>query len=177
MIHKADFSEDGRFRFSLYQQVVDKLAGDLPLLALWLGCNPSTANAEKHDPTSRQIEHFTKLWGYEAYIVVNPIPLVSSTPAEAIRWAAGYGWKDETDEIVTRNLAAIRQMVMLSHIRIACFGNLIGHSKILTDTLKAVGTPLHCIGKTESGAPKHPLARGKHRVPADQHPILWKDAA
>jgi hypothetical protein len=33
---------------------------------------------------------------------------------------------------------------------------------------------LWCWGKTGSGAPKHPLARGLHRIPADQKPILWR---
>lgn len=31
-----------------------------------------------------------------------------------------------------------------------------------------------CLGKTLSGAPKHPLARGKHRVPSDFKPVPWK---
>lgn len=35
---------------------------------------------------------------------------------------------------------------------------------------------LWCWGMTSSGAPKHPMARGKHRIPADQKEILWKAA-
>jgi hypothetical protein len=33
-----------------------------------------------------------------------------------------------------------------------------------------------CWGTTTSGAPKHPLARGKHRIPVDQPAILWRAA-
>ncbi len=31
-------------------------------------------------------------------------------------------------------------------------------------------------GKTKSGAPTHPMARVKHRIPRDQKPILWRAA-
>lgn len=33
---------------------------------------------------------------------------------------------------------------------------------------------LWCWGKTAAGAPKHPLARGVHRIPRNQAPILWR---
>jgi protein gp37 len=33
---------------------------------------------------------------------------------------------------------------------------------------------IHCLGETASGAPIHPMARGKHRVPDDRQPLLWR---
>lgn len=36
------------------------------------------------------------------------------------------------------------------------------------------GVKLDCLGTTGSGAPKHPLARGKHRIPADFAPVAWE---
>ena len=35
------------------------------------------------------------------------------------------------------------------------------------------GLVLSCLGTTLSGAPKHPLARGQHRIPDDQEPMQW----
>ena len=35
---------------------------------------------------------------------------------------------------------------------------------------------LVCLGLTKDGYPKHPMARGAHRIPRDQQPILWKSA-
>jgi len=40
--------------------------------------------------------------------------------------------------------------------------------------LEACGVPLVCLGTTQSGAPKHPMARGGHRISRDQQPIEWK---
>lgn len=34
--------------------------------------------------------------------------------------------------------------------------------------------PIYKVTYQLSGAPKHPLARGKHRVPRDQTFILWR---
>jgi hypothetical protein len=36
---------------------------------------------------------------------------------------------------------------------------------------------LWCWGTNADGSPKHPMARGKHRIPADQPPILWRAKA
>jgi hypothetical protein len=41
----------------------------------------------------------------------------------------------------------------------------------------AKGVQMVCLGTTQSGAPKHPMARGLHRIPRDQMPIEWKEPA
>ena len=59
---------------------------------------------------------------------------------------------------------------------IAAWGNdgEIDHrATIVRQLLDEHGIALHHLGTTDSGAPKHPLARGKHRIPADQAPIDW----
>jgi len=40
-------------------------------------------------------------------------------------------------------------------------------------TLKLSNVALHHLGLTIFGNPKHTMARGKHRIPADQQPIPW----
>lgn len=36
---------------------------------------------------------------------------------------------------------------------------------------------LLCLGTTADGSPKHPLARGRHRIPRDFAPVPWRPAA
>lgn len=35
-------------------------------------------------------------------------------------------------------------------------------------------TSLRCLGVTQDGSPKHPLARGFHRIPEQTYPTIWK---
>ena len=37
----------------------------------------------------------------------------------------------------------------------------------------ATGKPLHVFGLSQSGVPKHPLARGRNLVPENVVPQLW----
>jgi hypothetical protein len=34
--------------------------------------------------------------------------------------------------------------------------------------------PEPILGATADGSPKHPLARGVHRVPDDRQPLVWR---
>ena len=36
------------------------------------------------------------------------------------------------------------------------------------------GERLYCLGKSKSGQPLHPMARGKWRVPNNQQPMLYE---
>lgn len=33
---------------------------------------------------------------------------------------------------------------------------------------------IHCLGRSADSSPLHPMARGRHRVPDDAHPQLWR---
>lgn len=55
--------------------------------------------------------------------------------------------------------------------------DLVKDEALLDEVCKAVGHDLYCFGTTKDGKPKHVLARGPHRVPRDQKPVLWRKAA
>lgn len=44
---------------------------------------------------------------------------------------------------------------------------------IVRSMLRTTGIELHHLGTTQNGFPKHPRARGRHRISADQQPIAW----
>ena len=72
----ARLSECGRYRYSLWR-VWD--AG-LPSLA-WCLLNPSTADAEREDATTRRLRGFCRAWGYGGYLLVNLFALRATDPA------------------------------------------------------------------------------------------------
>lgn len=67
-------------------------------------------------------------------------------------------------------------------IVVACWGEIARDNEWVEHVIEAIqsGTApwpnIHCLGITASGAPKHPMARGRHRIPRDQSFILWRSA-
>lgn len=150
----------------------------------WVMLNPSTADHKKDDPTIKRCIHFTKLWGYGGFVVVNLYPFRSSSPAECKKWANWEPSKDwgVRDDIYYHNQPIVVEHAKKSDLVVAAWGNNawdLDYVDHLTDEIQSNEEPwpdIYCLGTTNSGSPKHPMARGKHRVPDDQQPILWKAA-
>lgn len=163
----------------------------------WVMCNPSDADASKDDPTMLRVMEFSASWGFGSCTVINPIPFVSSTPAAAIAWArramqvasCAADRSPERDEWLSNIYHCERQM-REAQAHVAAWGNNLPQEiwrAWLQEVAEAAdggcgggmreddGPPIEwlCVGTTQSGAPKHPLARGKHRVPAGAQPIGW----
>lgn len=71
----AEFSECGQFRYCLWR-IWDKT---MPLV-LFIGLNPSTANARVDDPTIRRVKGFARGWGFGGAYMMNLMPGVSAYP-------------------------------------------------------------------------------------------------
>lgn len=150
--------------------------------ALVIGCNPSDADAMRDDPTSRWWNRWFQLFGFGAYDAVNLQSFCTSSPADCRRRVEsameGYDWHDR-DEIFA-NLSHVVGMAKAADQVFVCWGAIawdddwIDHVVEEIQTGEAPWPDLWCWGKTASGAPKHPMARGKHRIPVDQKPILWR---
>jgi hypothetical protein len=138
--------------------------------------NPSTADALKNDPTLLRCIHFAQTWGFGGIDVVNPFALRSPSPSvlcvhanpigprcdEYIMWGLNttgaylLAWgnpPDEPDGPLAQRIKIVERQAL--------------------QRAKERGVPVYCLGRTKSGHPKHPLARGAHRVPNDQRPILY----
>lgn len=154
----------------------------------WLMTNPSNAGADRNDPTALRVTAFSQTWGYDGWIGVNLIPFVSSTMSPMWKW---FDWENNGPDWYARddlgfNLADIEKVGREAHLRIAAFGAAAPARcpEWVEMCLEAFGQPsdldgscvLHCIGATQDGYPKHPLARGKHRVPDGSRPIVWRSA-
>ncbi len=180
----ARFSEDRTMRYRLARalvpgtlEIVDgivrshALIHEGPLLhVVFLMLNPSTADAFKLDPTVTNCVKFARRWGAHILEVVNLFAFRSPYPeylVAASKSGASMGADPMNNDAIVR---ACHGLV------IAAFGNhgeLRDRGNAVVAMLRAIGVKLHHLGMTKSGMPKHPLARGKHRIPDDQQPIPW----
>jgi hypothetical protein len=163
-----------------YRYRLGRMWGDGPKVC-FIGLNPSTADAEKDDPTVRRWSNFARAWGYDGFYAVNLFPFRSSSPAECRRWVEGPG--DNLGHTRSRlhamesNLDRIRMVLEETDLVVACWGA--GNwdpewAEEILSRIKILGHDVSVFGLTAGGHPIHPMARGKHRVPDDAKPVLWR---
>ncbi|WP_147080001.1 DUF1643 domain-containing protein [Methylobacterium haplocladii] len=170
----AEFSDCGFYRHRL-----DRWWGEAPR-ALVIGANPSRAGADDNDPTiCRLIALLSWRTDIGGFTMMNADDFIATDPADHVRWRDGL---DITALKFVRgqNLQRIRDVSTTAAVRIVAFGNLLTpglHRDRVLAALSLDGRhPLFAFGLTDSGAPKHPLARGHHRIPNDAPLIEWRPA-
>jgi len=142
--------------------------------------NPSTADAVKPDPTITLLCQIAKHNGFGGIVVVNAVPLRSSKPAAAVAMA---NWQppdwDDRDQLET-NLAVIAREVSTAGAVLLAWGALGERCQSWMDSILGRigevlprGSEIYCLAKTKAGHPKHPMARGKHKVRPDAVLIPW----
>lgn len=147
-----------------------------------IGCNPSTADALKEDPTSRWWNAWFELFGFGAYDAANLYPFRTSSPAECRRIVDGIDDGDwaARDGLHFTNLPELVRLAKSADQVFVCWGAIAWDDMWIEHVVEEIQTgeepwpDLWCWGMTKAGAPKHPMARGKHRIPHDQKPILWR---
>lgn len=145
----------------------------LPILVVCM-LNPSTADHRKNDPTVLALIHFAKLWGYGGLLIVNLFDFRASSPKDMMAHA---------EPISPENITHIDGAFILArHTNrpvLAAWGrggDHMGRAQWLIDRARHHLVDLVCLGVTKDGHPKHPMARGAHRIPRDQHPIMFRSA-
>ena len=147
----AIFSDCEKFRYALWRDVYP---GDLlgtPRgthgFAAWIGLNPSTADHEVLDPTTRRCLKWTQEWGCTRYVMLNAFGFRSKDPK--VMQAADDPIGPDNDEI-------LRNFTRNARFIIAAWGtncDLIRQEAVC----KAVGRTMECLGMNGDGSPKHPL--------------------
>jgi hypothetical protein len=145
--------------------------------------NPSTADHRQDDPTIRRVVHFTRVWGFDGLTVVNLYPYRSPHPWECRRWANwqnnGPDWSAR--EALQKNTTIVAVHGQRAAMVVAAWGATawdLDWVDTIVQEITGGAEPwpeIYCLGTMDSGAPKHPLARAKHRVPDDQKPVLWRN--
>lgn len=145
--------------------------------------NPSRADWREDDPTIHLVCQIAAHNGFGGITVVNGIPLRSPTPADAAdmvnTWDKRQAW-DERDRLF-QNVDEIKGQVEQAGAVLLAWGALADlcpewFDHIIEQIREALpeGVPLKCLGKTKGGHPKHPLARGIHKVRADAPLLDWE---
>lgn len=154
---------DDLFRYTL----IRRWHKDAPLLVVCM-CNPSTANANVDDPTVLALMHFAYAWGFGGILIVNEHAFRASRPSklkEALDPNGPDNWRHMH--------RACDYAADTSGIALVAWGNLT-NGKTFQKYARRHGLRLVCLGTTQNGSPKHPMARGVHRIPRDQQPIDWR---
>ncbi len=141
--------------------------------------NPSKAEADDptvNDPTVLRVMGFAMRWGFGRLVVTNARTRRATDPKDMYAWLASLS-PEEVREHHDHSAAVMIREAKRADLFIAAWGN--GRAddvwpRHLGDRLVDAGVTIYALGFTNSGAPTHPLARGRNRVPDSQQPILWR---
>lgn len=123
---------------------------------LFVGLNPSTADAETDDPTLRRCVGFAKRWGHSAVAIGNLFALRSTNPRglETVEDPRG----PENERWLRTLIAESARVVLAWGVR----GTYRGMDQRVLRLLHAVISPFalptfYHLGLTKDGQPRHPL--------------------
>lgn len=138
----AILSRCGQYRYLLRRTWRD----DLPSV-LFVGLNPSTADAVSDDPTVRRCVAFARCWGFGSLAIANLFAYRSTDPSVLQR---------VEDPIGPRNDWWLKRLTEKAKLTIAAWGihgALLERAEAVLPNLRNV----HHLGRTKEGHPRHPL--------------------
>lgn len=153
----AEFSPCGKYRYKLWR-IWDN---DKPL-AICIGLNPSTANADKNDATISLLKRVFSKLGYGGFYMLNLFTYITSKPKELFETEnkEGSKWAEIISEVYHPN-----------HTIVFAWGNFKGidlHTEWVIANFDG-----YCFGKNSNGSPFHPRAL-VYKKGAQENPELIK---
>jgi hypothetical protein len=163
----ARLSECERYRYSLWR------VWDVSLPpAVFVGCNPSTADAKEDDPTIRRCVAFARRWGRGGMYMVNLFPYRATDPRElhGVVDAPGLlGERNVDDGLVNDDW--IQWAVEGAGVVVAAWGAIKlppQHERRREEVRVLLGDGAVALRLTKDGHPSHPLY-----VPGDVEPVAY----
>lgn len=154
MKKSAVISKDEKYRYEL-SRIWDEKKPAVLLVML----NPSTADANKDDPTIRRCIAFAKQWGYGGLYVGNLFAYRSTNPKALLKARDPIGKDNE------KHLMSMQKKVDMT----VCAW---GHGEIVDKIQRRIGREhlpltgdLHALDYNQDGIPKHPLYMKKSLTP------------
>ncbi|WP_342077844.1 DUF1643 domain-containing protein [Yoonia sp. SS1-5] len=153
----ATYSDCQRYRYALTRRW-DPAGQQL----LYIMLNPSRATEIDNDPTIERCQRRATQLGFGAFQAVNIFAWRETDPRQMRRAADPVG--PENDQSI-RDAVAGADMILAAW---GTHGAHMGRGPAVAGLLRALGRPVHVLGLTKAGHPRHPLY-----VTYAQQPILW----
>jgi hypothetical protein len=151
----AHFSDCGKYRFHL-SRVWDESKPSV----CWCLLNPSTADAEKLDPTLTRCLNYSLDWGYGQMHVINAFAFRATDPTDMMAAEDPVGENVLTGGIPVSNdgyMTLIPGICQMTVVGWGVGGEFKGRYRAIASLAKARNLQLKCLGRTKSGHPRHPL--------------------
>lgn len=131
-------------------------------VCVFIGLNPSTADETTDDPTIRRCIGFAKSWGYGSLWMLNAYAFRATDPK--VMKAAG------PNALGPLNNEYITQASYYAQFVVAAWGAHCDPKRAfeVRNLVHRGKKPLHHLGLTQMGQPKHPLY-----LRADTQPVRW----
>ena len=153
----ADLSDDGVYRYWLSRlwNAPDERQRTLPFIML----NPSTADAERDDPTIRKCVGFARRLGYTGLSIFNLYAYRATDPADLKR-----AMRAGVDVVPRSNNERLRTMLNARHYVgdpvVAAWGAHAPDQRVREVLAMPGAAALHALALTPKGVPRHPLMLG-----------------
>lgn len=143
------WSADRQHRFTLWRHWGQTAQ---PRYLMVIGLNPSTADEEQDDPTIRRCVDFARRWGYTALCMTNLFAFRATDPEVMKRALDPIGFP-ANDEWLAQ--CALRASMVLAAWGV--HGSFQGRDRYVIGEFERWRIPLHALGLTAAGHPRHPL--------------------
>jgi hypothetical protein len=147
----AEFSEDRKYRFSLW-----RIWDESKPLVMFIGLNPSTANETEPDNTIKRVIKISQWNGYGGFYMMNCFPIVSTDPSILKDfWQAPDPFTQNQDCI---NRDKLKNIALQCKDVVFAWGNFKVVKEVNRDKeLIKMFPNAKALHINKNGSPKHPL--------------------
>ena len=140
----ATFSQNRTYRYSLTRILIKGNEHYINFVLL----NPSTADEDIDDPTIRRCINFAEQWGFSEMVVTNLFAIRATDPKDMKRAPMPIG---------PQNDGFLKRISLGAAKTVLAWGNHGAFQNRDREVLAVLDRPLFCLGRTQTGQPKHPL--------------------
>ena len=157
-IASATFSTCKEYRWRLTRQINNSKKE-----LIFIGLNPSLANAGQNDQTLRRLLRFAECWGYGTLVVINLFAKISKSPKLLSLCNDPVGWKNDFELDHWINYWEKNDSCEL-WIGWGVHGKLMNRNTRILKRINKTSKNPYVIGLTKDGHPKHPLYLSKKKT-------------